>query len=138
MKNIVNVALLKEKRNERKQSTKKFTTLFTIVELANFYQFSTRFVDSNRKQEVTQHLRFVMKNIVNVALLKEKRKERKQSTKKFTTFFIIVELANFYQFSTRFTTNIILFALLSICHINKCKKFCQFFFFCKKKKILRG
>ena len=53
-------------------------------------------VGSNRKQEVTQHLRFVMKNIVNVALLKEKRKERKQSTKKFTTFFTIVELASFY------------------------------------------
>ena len=53
-------------------------------------------VGSNRKQEVTQYLRFVMKNIVNVALLKEKRKERKQSTKKFTTFFTIVELASFY------------------------------------------
>ena len=37
-----------------------------------------------------------MKNIKNVALLKEKRKEREQSTKKFTTFFTIVELTNFY------------------------------------------
>ena len=48
-----------------------------------------------------------MKNIVNVALLKEKRRERKQSTKIFTTFFTIVKLVNFY-FSTRFTMNIIL------------------------------
>ena len=31
-------------------------------------------IGSNRKQEITQHLRFVMKNIVNVALLKEKQK----------------------------------------------------------------
>ena len=48
-----------------------------------------------------------MKNIINVALIKEKGKERKQSTKKFITFFTIVKLVNFY-FSTRFTMNIIL------------------------------
>ena len=33
---------------------------------------------------------------MNAALLKEKRKERKQFTQKVTTFFTIVELANFY------------------------------------------
>ena len=33
MKNIVNVALLKI---NKKQSTQKFTTFFTIVKLANF------------------------------------------------------------------------------------------------------
>ena len=39
----------------------------------------------------------------------KRKKEKKESNphKKFTTFFIIVELASFYQFSTRFTTNII-------------------------------
>ena len=42
---------------------------------------------SNRKQEVIQHLRFGMKNIVNAALLKEKRKERKQSTQKIHNIF---------------------------------------------------
>ena len=49
-----------------------------------------------------------MKNIINVALIKEKGKERKQSTKKFITFFTIVKLVNFYYFSTRFIMNIIL------------------------------
>ena len=49
-----------------------------------------------------------MKNIINVALIKEKGKERNQSTKKFITFFTIVKSVNFYYFSTRFTMNIIL------------------------------
>ena len=40
-------------------------------------------VFSNRKQEATQNLGFVVKNIVNVALLKNK-------------IIIRVELANFY------------------------------------------
>ena len=44
-------------------------------------------VCSNRKQEVIQHLRFGMKNIVNAVFLKEKRKERKQSTQKIHNIF---------------------------------------------------
>ena len=34
-------------------------------------------VCANRKQEVIQHLRFGMKNIVNAVLLKEKKKRKK-------------------------------------------------------------
>ena len=49
-------------------------------------------VFSNRKQEATQNLGFVVKNIVNVALLKNK-------------IIIRVELANFYQFSSRSIIN---------------------------------
>ena len=38
----------------------------------------------------TKHLRFVVKNIVNITLLKKKY------TKKFTNIFTVVKLANFY------------------------------------------
>ena len=81
-----------------------------------------------------------MKNILNVALLKEK----KQFTKKFTTFFTIVKLANFYFISFQLDSPLtsLFYSLLSIYHIKKCKKFCQIFFvfinFKKKKKILGG
>ena len=44
-------------------------------------------IGSNRKQEITQHLRFVMKNIVNVALLKEKKKRNKAIHKKIHNIF---------------------------------------------------
>ena len=56
-----------------------------------------------------------MKYIVNFALLKkkkEKREQYKKKKKKFTTFFTIIELANFYRFSYRFTINIILLLII--------------------------
>ena len=37
-----------------------------------------------------------MKNIVNAKILKKKEKKGEQYIKKFTIFFTIVELANFY------------------------------------------
>ena len=72
-----------------------------------------------------------MKNILNVALLKEK----KQFTKKFTTFFTLVKLADFYKFSTKFTTDItLLLTTINLPH----QSFVNFFFcvykFKKKKK----
>ena len=57
-----------------------------------------------------------MKYIVNFALLKKEKGKREQyQKKKFTTFFTIIELANFYKFSYRFTINIIL--LLTIINV---------------------
>ena len=59
-----------------------------------------------------------MKYIVNFALLKKEKGKREQypkKKKKFTTFFTMIELANFYKFSYRFTINIIL--LLTIINV---------------------
>ena len=44
---------------------------------------------------ITEQLRFVVKDIMNVALLK-KRAIHKKKKKKLTTFFTIVDLTNFY------------------------------------------
>ena len=44
---------------------------------------------------ITQYIGIVIKNIVNVVTLLFKKK-KKAMNKKFTTFFIIVELTNFY------------------------------------------
>ena len=48
--------------------------------------------------------------MVNVEFL---NKKKKQYIKNFTTFFIAIKLANFYQFSSKSTTNIIFFFLLT-------------------------
>ena len=47
--------------------------------------------------------------------------------KKKKRIIIRVELANFYQFSSKSTINITLLLITTICHINKYEKFCQIF-----------
>ena len=49
--------------------------------------------------------------MVNVEFL---NKKKKQYIKNFTTFFIAIKLANFYQFSSKSTTNIIFFFYLPL------------------------
>ena len=46
--------------------------------------------------------RICCENIVNITLFTKKRKKKK---KQYTKNFTVVKLANFYKFSSRFTTN---------------------------------
>ena len=79
----------KQKREKNAMSTIFFTTLLQQMLNNRLLQPIIDgkkiiiMVFSNRKQEATQNLGFVVKNIVNVALLKNK-------------IIIRVELANFY------------------------------------------
>ena len=71
---------------------------------------------SNRKQKVTYNLGFVVKNIVNVALLKKVR------------IIIRVYLANFYWFSSKPTTNtIVLLTTINLPHQQVWKILSNFF-----------